>query len=48
VKRMKFRQAMNIRLVVLTRLGLIVIEYDVKISDNEIANAEVKFRDNSR
>jgi hypothetical protein len=35
-------------LLCLTRLGLIVIEYDVKISDNEVANVEVKFRDNSR
>jgi hypothetical protein len=33
VKRMKFRQAMNVRLVVLTRLGLIVVEYDIKIND---------------
>jgi hypothetical protein len=28
--------------LLLTRLGLIVIEYDVKINDNEIANVEVK------
>jgi hypothetical protein len=48
VKRMKVKQTLNVRLVVLTRLRSRIVEYDVKKFDNDIANVEGESEDNSR